>query len=104
MSFVKAAALNEFPVGGSRAVELDGVPVLLVRLGENDVAAVENACSHDGSELVGGAVEGAVITCPRHGAQFDLRQGKALRMPAASPIEIYPVRLSDDGWIEVDVD
>ena len=38
--------------------------------------AVEDVCTHDGAELTGGAVEGAEIVCPRHGARFCLRTGR----------------------------
>ena len=62
--------------------------------------ALENVCTHDGGELAGGAFEGTVVTCPRHGAQFDVITGKALCFPAVTPAPVLPVRV-DNGRVLV---
>jgi 3-phenylpropionate/trans-cinnamate dioxygenase ferredoxin subunit len=40
-----------------------------------------------------GEITGTEIECPRHGARFDLRSGKALSLPAVVDIPAYPVRV-----------
>ena len=58
--------------------------------------AVENICSHDGGKLSGGEISAAEITCPRHGARFDLKTGAVLSPPAFEDIATYPVRVVDN--------
>ena len=48
-----------------------------------------------------GAVAGCEVICPRHGARFDLRDGRATRMPAVQPILSVPVREAE-GRVMVD--
>lgn len=96
MSFTLAGNLKEIPVGGMRATGLDGESVLLCRLEDGQVFAVENACSHDGSPLDDGSLDGVQLTCCHHGATFDVTSGAALKMPAIQALESFPVRLSGD--------
>jgi 3-phenylpropionate/trans-cinnamate dioxygenase ferredoxin subunit len=55
--------------------------------------------------LTGGAVEGDVVICPRHGARFCIRTGKVLAPPAYEDVVVFPVRIEagvvqvrDDRW------
>lgn len=70
---------------------------------EGELYAVEDACTHDGGELAGGPLQGYEITCPRHGARFDLRTGAVLAPPAYIPLRTFPVRIRD-GQIEVETE
>jgi len=66
--------------------------------------AIEDRCSHDDGPLAEGDFdcdEGVAI-CPRHGANIDIRTGRALTLPAVEPVQTYPVRVHD-GWIKVHV-
>lgn len=103
MSWVRAINADELPLGKTKLSQVNGERILLCRLAENEVCAIEDSCSHDDGPLGEGELKEAVIECPRHGAQFDVRTGKALRMPAASPIETFPARIND-GWIEINVE
>ncbi len=66
--------------------------------------ALEDRCSHDDGPLVEGDWEPdrGVVICPRHGATFDIRTGRALTLPAYLPVDTFPVRV-DGGVIKVDV-
>jgi 3-phenylpropionate/trans-cinnamate dioxygenase ferredoxin subunit len=65
--------------------------------------ALEDVCTHDGGELSSGPFEGNVITCPRHGGQFDVETGKALCFPAVSPTAVYPVRVENGRvWVSLE--
>ena len=65
--------------------------------------AVENNCSHRDTPLSDGRLRGALITCPLHGAQFDVRTGAHQGPPAFAPIACYPITEGDDGtFIELD--
>ena len=57
--------------------------------------AIEDRCSHDDGPLCEGDREGFEIECPRHGAHFDLRSGKALTLPATEDVDTYPVVVRD---------
>jgi 3-phenylpropionate/trans-cinnamate dioxygenase ferredoxin component len=92
--FERVAAVSEIAPGGRLSILVDDVPSLLVRVGD-EFYAVEDVCSHDGQPLTNGPVEGCQITCPRHGARFDLRTGQPLCMPAVEPIATYEVQIRD---------
>jgi 3-phenylpropionate/trans-cinnamate dioxygenase ferredoxin component len=71
--------------------EVDGVPVVVVRCGQ-ELYAVEDRCTHDGESFAGAEVESCELICPRHGSHFDLRTGEALTPPAYEPVRTYAVR------------
>ena len=61
--------------------------------------AVSDVCSHDDGELVssnGKLVDVCQLECPRHGARFDVKTGKATKMPAIAPIKTYKVNVVND--------
>ena len=93
-AFERVASVSEIPPNGRKSIVIDDVPALLVRVG-NDYFAVEDVCSHDGQPLTDGPVDAESVTCPRHGAKFDLKTGKALCMPATQPIETFAVVVQD---------
>lgn len=97
--WVDVAALADLPPGSRRVVEADGTRVLVANV-DGELLAVEDLCSHDGNPLDGGALEGDRIVCPRHGARFCLRTGRALTPPAYEPIAVFPVRV-EDGRVQV---
>lgn len=92
--FERVASVTEVPPNGRKSIIVDDVPALLVRIG-NDFFAVEDVCSHDGQPLTDGPVADGAITCPRHGAKFDLKTGKPLCMPATQPIQTFAVQVRD---------
>jgi metal-sulfur cluster biosynthetic enzyme/nitrite reductase/ring-hydroxylating ferredoxin subunit len=92
--FERVAAVTEIPPDGRKSIIVDDMPVLLLRIGE-EFFAVEDVCSHDGQPLTEGPVDGSSITCPRHGARFDLKTGNPLCMPATKPITTYSVIVRD---------
>ncbi len=93
-TFERVAAVTEIPPNGRKSIVVDDVPALLVRIG-NEFFAVEDVCSHDGQPLTDGPVADGAITCPRHGARFDLKTGSALCMPATRAIPTFAVQVRD---------
>ena len=61
-----------------KAVSVSGREIILVRAGDRYYAA-DNHCPHMGGKLSQGKLEGTVVTCPLHGSQFDLKDGKVVR-------------------------
>jgi len=83
-------------------VEIDGTPVVLVRH-RGEFFAVQNNCSHKDFPLseAGFDPRDEVLVCAWHGGCFDVRTGAAVVLPATEPVETFPVRVSDDGWVEI---
>jgi 3-phenylpropionate/trans-cinnamate dioxygenase ferredoxin subunit len=89
----------ELPPGTKKAVDLNGVSVLVCHTNDR-LYAVSNICSHAHEKLECGRMSRGWIGCPVHGARFDLATGRAMNPPAKEPIATFPVRVVDD-WIEV---
>ena len=87
------AQLNDIPNHGQLVVIVLDTPVLLFRHDE-EVFALDDVWTQTGDPLSGGEVDGLVMTCLRHGAQFDIRSGKNLRMPALCPTGAH------ETWVE----
>lgn len=97
--WVTVANAGELAPGSHRVVDVDGAAVVVFNLG-GEYYAIEDVCTHDGGQLTGGTVEGEEIVCPRHGARFCIRTGKALTAPAYEPVAKFPVRV-ENGLIQV---
>ncbi len=92
--FEQVARVDELADGGRKSLIVDDLPVLLLRVGD-DFYCIEDVCTHDGQPLTDGPLVGCEITCPRHGARFDVRNGKATCMPATEPVTTFPVEIRD---------
>jgi 3-phenylpropionate/trans-cinnamate dioxygenase ferredoxin subunit len=68
---------------------------MLIRLGDN-YYCIDDVCTHDGGTLSDGQLYGPEIECPRHGARFDVRTGRALCMPATRDTVVHQVKLDGD--------
>jgi 3-phenylpropionate/trans-cinnamate dioxygenase ferredoxin subunit len=100
---IEACAFDELQPGTVRRVEIDGVPVAVVRCGDR-VLAVNDVCSHANVSLSDGSVwcDELEIECPKHGSTFSLISGEPATLPATQPIAVYPVEVVD-GVVHVDV-
>ena len=88
------ASVDEVQDGSTRLVEVDDRLVILSRIGD-EYYCIDDICTHDGGTLSDGPHEGCEITCPRHGARFDLRTGKALSMPATQDTASHQVKVEN---------
>lgn len=98
--WTNVAAVDEVPTNGCMVTDLNGTEIAIFNIG-GEYFAIEDRCSHDGAEIASGRVDDHQIVCPRHGARFCLRTGKALTPPAYEDLARFPVRVSDDGVIQV---
>jgi len=99
MNWIAVAPADSIAPGDYAQVEIDAQLVAVFNIG-GEFYAIDDVCTHDGGELAGGAVDGDVVICPRHGARFCLRTGAALTAPAYEPVRTYATRISD-GIVEV---
>jgi 3-phenylpropionate/trans-cinnamate dioxygenase ferredoxin component len=101
MPWVKLAAVAEVAPGTAQAVEHAGKRFAICNTGDG-FYVIDDLCSHDNGPLDQGTLVGNEIECPRHGARFDVRTGRALCLPAVRPIKSYPTRVEGDS-IDVDL-
>ncbi len=101
MGYIRVAEASEVTEGTVITVQTKAGRIGLTRLG-GELVAFQDVCTHDDGPLAGGRIEGDVITCPRHGAQFNMRTGAVLRIPATEPIEVFPARINGNE-VEVDI-
>jgi len=93
--FVKVTTRSALPPGGKALVEVDGQPIAVFNVA-GTFYAIDDVCTHDGGPLAEGELDGAEIQCPRHGARFDVRTGKALCLPAFEPVVTHAVEVRGD--------
>lgn len=96
----EVAALADLEPGVPLKVAVDGIAVVLVRIGD-DVYALADRCSHEDASLSEGAVyeEDLEIECPRHGSTFDLETGAAMSLPATKPVAVYDAEVDPSGSV-----
>ena len=85
--------------GEPRQVEVDGVPIMVVRDGGR-LCALAGRCSHRGGPLSDGEISDGCVTCPWHGSRFRLTDGSVEQGPAAYPQPAFEAR-EHDGAVQV---
>ena len=100
-NFMAAARVDDVPPGTKKVVTLAGNEILLCNT-KDRIFAVRNLCSHAHESLDCGRMRGGWISCPVHGARFDLETGSPMNPPATIGIDTFEVRITDDT-IEVAV-
>jgi 3-phenylpropionate/trans-cinnamate dioxygenase ferredoxin component len=100
--FVSVGRVDELPPGGKLLADLDGRAIAVFNV-DGEFYAIDDVCTHDGGPLAEGELEGCEIRCPRHGARFDVRTGKAMCFPAFEPVATHVVeRRQGELFVAVD--
>jgi 3-phenylpropionate/trans-cinnamate dioxygenase ferredoxin subunit len=94
VDYLEIAPVSELPNGERMFVDIGDTPIVIFNIG-GQLFAIGDVCTHDDGPLGDGDVEGFNVTCPRHGAKFDVRTGKVTSMPAVEDIPAYPVQIRD---------
>jgi len=100
-TYVQIVRAEELPPGERLFLEVAGDPIVVFNIA-GKYFAIGDTCTHDDGPLGDGELDGYQIICPRHGARFDIRSGKALTLPAVVDTPSYPVRVVD-GMIEIGI-
>ena len=88
---IKAGELALFEVAGRR---------IAVANADGRFFAIDDTCTHEPCSLAEvGTLEGTVVTCGCHGAQFDVTTGKVLAPPAPEPVKAYRLRIDHDDLV-----
>ncbi len=95
--YVKVARASDVPPGARVIVRLpdDGTRVAVFNV-DGKLYCIADVCTHDGGPVAEGELDRYSIECPRHGARFDIRDGRVLAPPAVVPVDTYDVRLDGE--------
>lgn len=102
--WVNVVAVEDLNPGEHMLVEVEDADIVLINL-DGKFYAIEDVCTHDGSEISSGCLVDGSIECPRHGARFDVKTGEVTAPPAYEPVDTFPVQVAegvvqvrDDRW------
>jgi nitrite reductase/ring-hydroxylating ferredoxin subunit len=99
---VKIAETKDVLPGASKEVKAEGHSLAIFNVA-GTFCAIDNSCSHMGGLLVQGDLEGEVVTCPWHGAKFNVKTGEVLEPPARKGVRSFPVKIQgNDVLVELD--
>ncbi|HLQ41720.1 MAG TPA: Rieske 2Fe-2S domain-containing protein [Thermoplasmata archaeon] len=93
-TFVRVAKTSDVPPGEGRVVVVQGHPVALFNV-DGRFYAVSNVCLHRGGPIGEGMLDDAVVTCPNHGWEYDVRTGANLANPTAR-LRTFEVRIDGE--------
>ena len=100
-NFVRVGATDEVAPGTSKLIEVGGKKIALFNL-DGTFYAIDNTCAHRGGPLSEGEIDGEEVTCPWHGAVYNIKSGETLGPPAPQGVARYNVRV-DGQNIEVEL-
>jgi len=97
-----AGKISDILPGKMIKVSIDGKDVLIANV-DGKYYAIDDTCTHSGSSLSEGKLDGCTITCGWHGAQFDCKTGKLSKFPAKiRDLTSYSVVVeSDNVFVEM---
>ena len=101
MSLVEISEDIEFEGQQRKCIRLGGIDVALICV-KSSFYAIENVCPHEGGPVGEGEINGQQITCPWHGAVFDIKTGTLISGPAEEPLRCFSV-LERNGKVFVDL-
>ena len=82
--FVEVANVNEIPAGKMKHVEVNGKEIVIANM-NGKFCALDDRCAHMNAPLSMGNLTGDVVTCPFHGAKFNVASGKKIAEPVLTP-------------------
>jgi len=99
--YVTVAKTSEIKDGRGKTISVSGKNIAIFNI-KGSFFAVDDSCLHMGGPLGEGMLDQNVVTCPWHGAKFDLRTGAVLGPPARQGVRSYAVRVTGAD-IEIEV-
>jgi 3-phenylpropionate/trans-cinnamate dioxygenase ferredoxin subunit len=93
--WIHVADISDIKPGEGLRVELDEEPIAVWNI-DGAFYATADTCTHEEASLTEGDLWGEVVECYLHGAQFDVRTGDVLSLPAVLPLATYPVKVEGE--------
>jgi len=100
MSFVEVAQVNDLPNMTMKSYSAGGKQLLISNL-DGIFCAIDNTCTHAGGDLSKGKLDGKIVTCPRHGAKFEITSGECISGPK---IGIFKLKIKNVNTYEVKIE
>lgn len=102
MGKIVAGKVSDITPGKMVKVAVDGREILVANI-DGEFCAIDDTCTHSGASLSEGALDGNVVTCGWHKAEFDCKTGKLVKFPAKiRDLESYKVSVeSDNVFVEM---
>jgi nitrite reductase/ring-hydroxylating ferredoxin subunit len=94
-SFVPVAQTGDVPLGAMIVVAIDRERIMIANV-DGQFYALRDMCGHRNAPLSRGRLEGCIVECPLHFAQFDVRTGKLVDGPISADVPAYEVRVEGD--------
>lgn len=94
--WIRVADVADVGPGEALRVDVGDEPIAIWNV-EGALYATSDTCTHEEASLSEGDLWGTVVECPLHGAQFDVRTGAVMSLPAIFPISTYPVKVEGGG-------
>ena len=99
---IKVAETKDVAPGAGKVVQAEGRSIALFNV-MGTFHAIDNDCTHQGGPLGEGELAGEVVTCPWHGAKFNVTTGAVLAPPARKGVQSFPVKVQgNDVLVEVE--
>ena len=98
--YVKVAVKSEIPIGKMKMVKLGDKEVLIANVNGN-YYAINNRCTHAGTDISQGTLEGNVVECPKHHAKFDVTTGKVVSPPK---VAFFHPKIQDEPSYQVRIE
>lgn len=99
---VTVGATADVKPGELAVFQVEGVRIAIANA-NGRFFAIDDTCTHEECSLTEeGTLEGTVVTCGCHGAQFDVTTGAVLAPPAFEPVKAYPLRI-EQGQIVIEI-
>jgi 3-phenylpropionate/trans-cinnamate dioxygenase ferredoxin subunit len=100
MSFVQVTTIEQIPPNSMKAYTVNGRDILITSY-EDNYYAMDLKCTHMGGNLSKGKLQGKIITCPRHGSEFDITTGKCISGPR---LGIFKPKIKDENVYAVKIE
>lgn len=100
--FVKVGTIWDIKPGERKSMWVEGTRVLVLNI-DGKYYAVDDSCPHRECSMTEADVNGTIITCPCHRAQFDLSNGEIIteptQYPPTPPLPTHQVRTEDGNLL-----
>jgi nitrite reductase/ring-hydroxylating ferredoxin subunit len=95
MVWTQVCNIALLPTGTTKQFNVKDCEVLLINIGDK-IFCLDARCTHAGAPLEEGQLDGEILTCPWHGSQFQVTDGKVIKGPAEKQLRTYLVNIKDD--------
>ena len=102
MGKIIAGKVSDITPGKLQKISVDGKDVIVTNI-DGNYYAMDDTCTHSGASLSEGKMDGSLVVCGWHGAQFDCKTGKLEKFPAKiNDLKSYKVVVeSDNVFVEI---